>query len=117
MNKKIVSGIGAALVGFAAFADFAAAQQDSGLVGLHTLRREGGKICMIDHTHTGTSSGQPTRKAAEAAAARDFAGFTAWEYGGHWGNFALAGSKQMSCSQGGGGWSCSVEARPCKPAR
>lgn len=92
----------------------ALAQQDGALVGLHTLVRSGNMVCMADHFHYGQSSGQPSRKAAEVAAIRDWAGFTAWEYGRHWGNFQMAGSRKVSCSQSGGGWGCNVEARPCR---
>ncbi len=91
----------------------AARAQDSGLVGLHDKVRVGNKICMADHFHTGTSSGRASRKEAEAAAASDWSGFTAWEYGVHWGSFGMAESKQMSCSNVGG-WSCTVEARACR---
>jgi hypothetical protein len=91
-----------------------ASDQDSALVGLHDLRREGGLTCMIGHTHVGTSSGQPSRKAAEVAAQRDWASFTAWEYGSHWGNPGLAGNKTMNCSGGGSSYACEFEARPCR---
>jgi hypothetical protein len=105
------------LIGVAALGTEAYAQQDGALVELHERRREGRKVCMSEHTHSGSSTGQPNRKAAEVAAIRDWAGFTAWEYGDHWGNFNIAGSKRMSCTQGSGGWGCDIEARPCKPAR
>lgn len=88
-----------------------------GLDGLHEQRREGGRVCMIDHTHTGSSSGMRSRKQAEIAAMRDYAGFTAWEYGPRWGSFANAGSKRVACSNDSGGWGCSVEARPCRSGR
>jgi hypothetical protein len=91
-----------------------AAQQDGALVGLHDLRREGGKTCMSDHSHSGSSNGAPNRQKAEAGALRNWSEFTALEYGGHWGSPALAGSKSMKCSQGASGWSCDFEARPCK---
>lgn len=91
----------------------ALAQQDGALVGLHQLGRVGNKICMVDHFHSGSSSGRDNRKAAEAAAISDWAGFTAWEYGSHWGHWGMAESKRVQCHQAGG-WSCTVEARPCK---
>jgi hypothetical protein len=97
--------------------DIALAQQDGAMASLHAQRREGGKICMADHFHNGSSSGQPSRKAAEIAAIRDWAGFTAWEYGTHWGNYGIAGSKRINCTQSGSSWGCDLEARPCKPAR
>jgi len=64
--------------------------QDGALVDLHELRREGGRLCMAEHSHVGTSGEQPSRKAAEVAAQRDWTGFTAWEYGDQWGSPVLA---------------------------
>jgi hypothetical protein len=91
----------------------AAVAQESGLAGMHTWVRVGRKTCMLDHFHDGSGSGA-TRSQAERAAIRAWTDFTAWEYGSHWGRYGLAVSKSMSCS-GGGGWSCSVSARPCRP--
>ena len=34
-----------------------AGAQDTGLAGMHSLRREGGKLCMSDHWHYGSSGG------------------------------------------------------------
>ena len=84
-----------------------------GLDGLHDQRAEGGRWCMSSHTHMGSGSG-PTRQAAERDAASNYASVTAWEYGNNWGSFQLAASRTTSCSQSGGSWSCSVEARPCR---
>jgi hypothetical protein len=97
----------------------AAAQQDTGmgLDILHEQRREGGRICMSDHFHSGSSSGQPSQKIAVANAIRDWAGFTAWEYGTPWGSWNLAASKTTNCDGGGSNWTCTVEARPCKRGR
>ncbi len=92
----------------------APSQEESALVGLHDLRREGGKVCMSDHTHNGSSAGQPTKKAAEVAAMNAWASFTALEYGGAWGNPALAGSRQMSCNGTPGAFNCDFVARPCR---
>jgi len=94
-----------------------AAAEETGLAGIHEQRREGNRICMSSHSHVGSSSGEKTRKLAEAAAARDWAGFTAWEYGLAWGSYRLAASKSMECSQSGATWGCKVEARPCKQYR
>lgn len=102
-----------ASLAFSATMTPAAAQQDGALVGLHAKVRIGNKVCMADHSHFGSSSGQPSRKAAEVAAIRDWASFTAWEYGNHWGNFQMAVGRSVSCSQSGG-WGCNVEARPCR---
>lgn len=81
---------------------------------LHSVRREGARLCLDGHFHYGNSSGQPTKKAAEVAAIKDWAGFTAFEYGSTWANFAKAGSKKIGCTQSSGSWGCSLEARPCK---
>ncbi len=93
------------------------AAQETGLDALHTQRREAGKICMIDHFHYGSSTAMKTKKAAEVEAIRDWAGFTAWEYGDPWGRWTLAGSKKVECTGSGANWGCKVEARACKPAR
>jgi len=92
----------------------AVAQADSALVGLHELRREGRAICMVGHYHVGTSSGQRTKRAARLVAMRDWAGFTAWEYGNHWGRPKISKNKSMSCSKSTTGWACEFSARPCK---
>ena len=92
----------------------APAANETGLVGLHDLRREGAKTCMSEHEHFGSSSGQATRKAAEVAAMKSWAEFTGWEYGGAWGNPALAGSPQMKCSGTPGSFACAFAARPCR---
>lgn len=94
-----------------------AVAEETGLDVIHAQRREGNRICMSEHFHYGSSTGQPSRKAAEAAAARDWAGFTALEYGLAWASFNLAGSKGMKCSQEGRTWACQAEARPCKRYR
>lgn len=93
-----------------------AASQETGLDSLHAQVRIGSRICMLDHFHNGSSSGQPSRKHAEAVAIRTWVDFTVWEYGPPWGSWKLAETKRVSCSQTGGSWSCTLEARPCKPA-
>ena len=90
------------------------ASQDGALVGLHDLRREGGRVCMSEHTHVGSSTGQASRKAAEVVAQREWSSFTGWEYGGQWGNPSIAGSRTFRCSGGGNSYSCEFEARPCR---
>jgi len=106
------------LIAFAApqvFVHAASADDETGLANIHEQRREGNRICMSSHFHHGSSSGQKSRKEAEAQAIRDWAGFTAWEYGSIWGRYSLAASKNMTCSDSGSTWSCHVEARPCRP--
>lgn len=104
---------GALLLAVAASAPLEA--QEEGLANLHSWSRVGHKICFTDHFHNGQGSGA-SQKQALAEAIRDWASFTGWEYGAHWGVWALAETKRANCSQSGG-WSCSVEARPCKSAR
>lgn len=87
--------------------------QEEGLSGLHSKVRVGSKLCFADHSHAGFSSGERSRKAAEIAAIRNWQGFTAMEYGSAWGSYNLAVGKSMQCS-GGGSWSCSIDARPCR---
>lgn len=91
-----------------------AGAEESPLVGLHELRREAGKICMSEHEHSGSSSGQPTKKAAEVAAMQSWASFTQFEYGNSWGSPSLAAGKKMSCSGTPGSFSCDFVARPCR---
>src|SRR5262245_4450859 len=79
-----------------------------GLDFLHEQRAEGGRWCMIDHVHQGTSNGQSSRAAAERAAIASYTSFTAWEYGNNWGSWRIAASRKVSCSQSGGGWGCSI---------
>jgi hypothetical protein len=74
--------------------------------------REGGLCCMPDHFHSGTGSGG-TKAAALANAAANWAGLVVFEYGSAFGRFSMAHAKSISCSNGGG-WSCTVEARPCR---
>jgi len=75
-------------------------------------RREGGECCMPDHAHYGSGSGS-SRGAALADAAANWAGLVDIEYGSAFSHFSLARGKSISCSRSGG-WSCSVEARPCR---
>lgn len=92
--------------------------QETGLAeALHDLRMEGGRLCMSDHFHYGSSNGGANRKSAETEAIRSWADFTAFEYGNAWADYRIAASKTMKCSGGAGtSWSCSVEARACKRA-
>ncbi len=82
---------------------------------LHSQRVEGGRVCFNDHFHSGSSSGQATRAAAEKAAVSNWSSFTVLEYGDRWGSWRIAASKSMSCSNAIGSWGCQVDARPCRP--
>lgn len=74
----------------------------------------GGRVfCFKEHYHYGSSGQQASKKAAEAAAIQSWADFVVFEYGRAYGNFKIAQSKGMNCTDNGGSWSCTVEARPC----
>lgn len=109
--SKVIAG-GFAIAGVLLAAAPASAQSLADV--LHAQRQEGARICVVDHFHYGSGSGS-TRQAAERDAAGGWMSFTALEYGDNWGRWSLAASKAMNCSQSGGNWSCSAEARPCRP--
>lgn len=88
--------------------------RETGIAKIHTWVKVGRKTCMLDHFHDGSGNG-PTRAQAERAAIRSWTEFTAWEYGDSWGRYSVAVSKKMTCLQRSRGWSCTVEARPCRP--
>lgn len=112
MRKALLCASALALALIAALGGNAQAQS-TGLDALHDKVRVGGRVCMADHFHDGSGSGR-TRAAAQRAAIAAWVDFTAWEYGNRWGSFGAAVSKSMSCSGGGGSFSCSVSARPCR---
>lgn len=85
-----------------------------GLATIHEWVRVGGKICMKDHYHDGSSAGEKTKKAAEAAAISAWQGFTAWEYGDAWASFKNSESKTVRCDGAGNSWGCQVQSRPCR---
>jgi len=113
MRKCVASAF--ALAFLAIGADKAAAQgSETGVASIHQWVKAGRKTCMLDHFHDGSGTGA-NRRQAEQAAISAWAEFTAWEYGDAWGRYSLAASKSMNCSQGSGSWSCSLQARPCRP--
>ena len=85
----------------------------SGLAASHSMRIEGGRMCMADHFHYGSGTGN-ARRVAEISAVQAWAGFVDFEYGGSWASYGRSSGKQMTCAQGGTGWSCDVSARPCR---
>jgi hypothetical protein len=87
---------------------------ETGLATMHAWRREGGRTCMVDHWHYGSSGSQRSRSLAQRAAIRSWIDFTDLEYGSNWARWGRAASKRMSCSRAGTGWSCDAEARPCR---
>ena len=127
LKKWVVAGVGVALVSAVAMpADAAhrklvrratvpAAAVSAAIANApHDARYERGFICYTDHFHYGSSAGQASRRAAEIAAAGSWESFVDFEYGSAWARFSKAGSKGFKCEQSGGGWGCSVEARPCR---
>jgi len=101
-------------LGFAAYALMGPAWADqTGFSDMHTQARVGGKMCMIDHWHYGNGTGS-TKAAAQRDAIGSWQSFTDFEYGSDWARFNKAVAKKISCSQSGGGFSCQVEARPCR---
>jgi hypothetical protein len=110
--RKAWAIAGAVALG-AVLSDQTAQAQETGLAGMHTWVRVGGKTCMLDHFHDGYGTG-PTRAAAQRAAIRAWIDFTAWEYGNRWGSYGASVSKRMSCSGGAGSFSCSTSSRPCR---
>ncbi|MEZ5898717.1 MAG: hypothetical protein R3D51_04400 [Hyphomicrobiaceae bacterium] len=94
-------------------ANSAANADETGLASSHTLRKEGGKLCMADHFHSGMGDG-PTKAAARAAAARAWADFVDFEYGSNWTRFSRAASVSVKYTKAEKGWTATVEARPCR---
>jgi hypothetical protein len=111
--KRGLGCAGALALGLVLASAGAATAQDTGLAGLHTWVRVGGKTCMLDHFHDGYGTG-PTRAAAQRAAIQAWTDFTVWEYGRRWGSYGASVSKRMSCSGGAGSFSCSTSSRPCR---
>lgn len=109
------------LVGFAiavacATASFAlpVTADETGFASAHSWRKERGLTCMADHWHYGSSSSHPTKEKAQRDAVSSWSSFTDFEYGSNWARWGKAGSKKVSCSNSSGGWTCNVEARPCR---
>jgi len=89
----------------------------TGLDAIHAQQREGGRTCMVDHYHYGSSAGKGSKKAATAAAIQSWADFTDFEYGSDWAHWGLAASKSVNCSNSGSSWGCDINARPCRRGR
>lgn len=85
----------------------------TGFASMHNMARVGGKMCMTDHWHYGNGQGS-TKAAAQKDAIGSWQSFTDFEYGSDWARFSKAVAKRISCSQSGSGFSCQVEARPCR---
>lgn len=79
----------------------------------HDLRREGGRQCIVGHTHGGTGTAG-TKSVALVAAIRIFTDTTAVEYGTDWANWGKSASKNVVYTKTADGWAAHAEARPCK---
>lgn len=112
MPKSTLGLVALAIAGI--FQISPAVADETGFHAIHDLRREGNKLCMSDHWHYGAGERKPNRKAAERDAAAAWSGFTAFEYGTTWANFALAAGKSFDCNPDGNGVVCGVNARPCR---
>ena len=113
MGSRVVFGLiaaatAAAVLGAPSWAD------QTGLATIHALRREGGRLCMADHFHYGSSSAQASQAAAQREAIRSWAEFTDLEYGSDWAHYGRAASQRLKCKRGSSGWYCDAEARPCR---
>ena len=86
---------------------------ETGLASSHTLRKEGGRLCMADHFHSGMGDGA-TKPAARTAAAKAWADFVDFEYGSDWARFGRAASVSVKYTKAETGWTATIEARPCR---
>jgi hypothetical protein len=91
-----------------------ASADETGLASMHDWVRIGRKVCYAEHTHYASSNGHRSKRAALNAAIKDWQEFTAFEYGTSWAYFRRASAKRRACSRQASGWSCSIQARPCK---
>jgi len=106
--------LGLVLCAFTTLAMTLPVQADqTGLAEMHDLRRERGKLCMVDHFHYGGGDGLRTKKAAIRAAIVSWQEFTDLEYGSDWARYRSAASRSVGCKKVDGLWNCEAEARPC----
>jgi hypothetical protein len=75
-----------------------------------------GTVCFSDHFHYGSSRDQANRETALHIASTAWSEFVVFEYGDLYADLTLAQSRTDSCSRTAGGWSCVVQARPCRRA-
>ena len=104
-----------ALAGFFAAAGSAAVlANDTGFAAsTHDLRREGGRLCQVDHFHGGSASAG-TKRVALNYALKIYYDNTAGEYGTDWGRWGKAASKSIKYDKTADGWTATVQGRPCK---
>jgi hypothetical protein len=79
----------------------------------HDLRREGGRLCIVGHTHGGEGGGG-SKSVALVQAIRSYANSTASEYGSDWGNWGRSAIKRVTYTKAGDTWMATAEARPCR---
>lgn len=111
LKRLMALACGSTLVGMTMVLPALADQ--TGLAQSHTLRKEGGRLCMADHYHSGMGDGA-TKPAAKAAAARAWADFVDFEYGSDWARFGRAASVSVKYTKAEKGWTATIEARPCR---
>ena len=102
-----------ALVGATLALASSAMADSTGFDGIHGKIRVGNRVCFDGHSHGGTGHGA-SRKAAEMQAIHSWYGYTAGEYGSDWANIHKAIHTSMRCGASSGGWTCDVEATPCR---
>jgi hypothetical protein len=86
---------------------------ETGIANIHQWVKIGRKTCFLDHYHYGSGNG-PTQAHAKARAINSWTWPTELEYGSSWASFRLAATKSMKCARNGAGWTCDVQARPCR---
>ncbi len=114
MGRRVLWGLIAVVIALTGFEVTSASADVTGLAAMHKLRREAGRTCMADHWHYGSSGTHSSKRAATRAAIVSWRDFTDLEYGSSWARWSRARSRKVDCSRSGSGWSCNVEARPCK---
>ena len=102
-----------ALVLAIAFAASPSAHAEDALAASHGLAKQGGRLCMVDHAHSGFGTGA-SKPAARAAAVKSWIDFTNLEYGRSWASYSASGSQKVTYTKEASGWGATVEGRPCK---
>ena len=88
---------------------------DFGLASIHDWRNEAGRrVCMSDHFHDGTGSGQ-TRQQAEAAAKSSWTSFTVFEYGTRLGKLRARRAARRWIAATRGAWLVLLDQRAALP--
>jgi hypothetical protein len=107
-----VSASGIALIALALVSGNALADE-TGLAGMHEMRKVGGKLCMTDHYHDGSGNGA-NQDIAMRQAISSWQAFTDLEYGSDWASYNNSVGKSASCGRSMGEVSCSISSRPCR---